>query len=42
MTGKFLHNGKEIDAPAYAHDRTAQQRLWEMSESLSGLAATKG
>jgi NAD(P)-dependent dehydrogenase (short-subunit alcohol dehydrogenase family) len=42
ITGKFLHNGKEIGAPAYAHDRTAQQRLWEMSESLSGLAATKG
>ena len=41
-TGKFLHNGKEIDAPAYAHDRTAQQRLWEMSEQLTGLEATKG
>jgi NAD(P)-dependent dehydrogenase (short-subunit alcohol dehydrogenase family) len=41
-TGKFLHNGKEIDAPAYAHDRTAQQRLWEMSERLSGLEATQG
>jgi NAD(P)-dependent dehydrogenase (short-subunit alcohol dehydrogenase family) len=42
MTGKFLHNGKEIDAPAYARDRAAQQRLWEMSERLTGLAATKG
>ena len=25
-----------------AHDRTAQQRLWEMSEALSGLESTKG
>jgi NAD(P)-dependent dehydrogenase (short-subunit alcohol dehydrogenase family) len=41
-TGKFLHNGKEIEAPAYAHDRTAQQRLWEMSEQLTQLTATKG
>jgi NAD(P)-dependent dehydrogenase (short-subunit alcohol dehydrogenase family) len=41
-TGKFLHNGKEIDVPAYAHDRDAQQRLWVISEQLTGLAATKG
>jgi NAD(P)-dependent dehydrogenase (short-subunit alcohol dehydrogenase family) len=41
-TGKFLHNGKEIDAAAYAHDRTAQQRLWEHSERLTGLASTQG
>jgi NAD(P)-dependent dehydrogenase (short-subunit alcohol dehydrogenase family) len=41
-TGKFLHKGKEIEAPAYAHDRTAQQRLWEMSERLTGLTVTKG
>lgn len=41
-TGKFLHNGKEIEAPAYAHDRTAQQRLWEISERLTGLTATQG
>jgi NAD(P)-dependent dehydrogenase (short-subunit alcohol dehydrogenase family) len=41
-TGKFLHNGKEIEAPAFAHDRDAQQRLWEISEQLTGLAATKG
>ena len=41
-TGKFLHHGKEIEAPAYAHDRDAQQRLWEISEQLTGLAATKG
>jgi NAD(P)-dependent dehydrogenase (short-subunit alcohol dehydrogenase family) len=41
-TGKFLHNGKEIEAPPYAHDRTAQQRLWELSEALTKLASTKG
>ncbi len=42
MTGKFLHNGREIDAPAYAHDRDAQQRLWEISDRLTGLTATQG
>jgi NAD(P)-dependent dehydrogenase (short-subunit alcohol dehydrogenase family) len=42
MTGKFLHNGKEIEVPAYARDRTAQQRLWEISESLTQLTLTKG
>jgi NAD(P)-dependent dehydrogenase (short-subunit alcohol dehydrogenase family) len=41
-TGKFLEDGKEIDVPAYAQDHTAQQRLWEMSERLTGLASTKG
>lgn len=41
-TGTFLHNGKEIEVPAYAHDRAAQQRLWELSERLSGLASTQG
>ena len=41
-TGKFLRSGKEIEAAQYAHDRSAQQRLWEISEQLTGLAATKG
>jgi NAD(P)-dependent dehydrogenase (short-subunit alcohol dehydrogenase family) len=41
-TGTFLEDGKEIDVPGYARDRDAQQRLWEISEQLSGLAATKG
>ena len=41
-TGKFLDDGKEIEVPAFAQDRDAQQRLWEISERLSGLAATKG
>ena len=42
MTGKFLHHGKEIETPAYALNRTAQQRLWEISESLTQLTLTKG
>jgi hypothetical protein len=41
-TGKFLHNGQAIEAPAYALDRTAQQRLWEISETLTQLTLTKG
>ena len=41
-TGKFLHNGQVIEAPVYALDRTAQQRLWEISESLTQLTLTKG
>jgi NAD(P)-dependent dehydrogenase (short-subunit alcohol dehydrogenase family) len=41
-TGRFLRNGKEIEAPAYAYDRTVQQRLWEMSEVLTNLSVTKG
>jgi NAD(P)-dependent dehydrogenase (short-subunit alcohol dehydrogenase family) len=41
-TGRFLHNGEEIEAPAYAYDRAAQERLWELSEALTELALTKG
>lgn len=41
-TGKFLYRGKEMEAAAYAHDHEAQQRLWEISETLTDLAATKG
>lgn len=42
VTGKFLHNGKTIEAPAYAYDRDIQQQLWDISESLTELSATKG
>jgi NAD(P)-dependent dehydrogenase (short-subunit alcohol dehydrogenase family) len=42
ITGKFFYRGKVIEAPSYAYDRDAQQRLWEVSESLTGLASTKG
>lgn len=41
-TGKFLHQGKEFEIPAPANDRAAQERLWEVSESLTQLTATKG
>ena len=35
MSGKFLHRGKEIEAPAYAHDHEAQKQLWDASERLT-------
>jgi NAD(P)-dependent dehydrogenase (short-subunit alcohol dehydrogenase family) len=41
-TGKFLYEGQEIEAPAFALDRSAQQRLWDISERLTGLTATQG
>lgn len=41
-TGKFLEEGIEVEVPEYARDPAARQRLWELSEQLSGLASTKG
>jgi len=41
-TGKFFYRGKAIEAPAYAYDRDAQERLWEISEALTDLSTTKG
>ena len=41
VTGRFFHKAKEIEAAAYAHDRTAQQRLWEISNNLTGIAENK-
>ncbi len=41
-TGKFFHHSKEVQAPAYAYDQDAQQRLWKMSEMLTDLSFTKG
>jgi len=38
VNGKFLHKGKEIKAPAYAHDREAQRKLWDISLELTGLS----
>ena len=35
VTGKFLHNGREIKASAYAYERSVQQGLWEISELLT-------
>jgi len=42
ITGKFFYRGKEIEAPVYAYDHDAQQKLWEMSETLTALSSTKG
>lgn len=38
VNGKFLHKGKEIEAPEYAHDRDAQRKLWDISLELAGLS----
>jgi hypothetical protein len=35
VTGRFFHKAKEIEAAAYARDRQAQQRLWEISSNLA-------
>ena len=34
-TGKFFYRGKEIEAPGYAYDHDAQERLWNVSEALT-------
>jgi NAD(P)-dependent dehydrogenase (short-subunit alcohol dehydrogenase family) len=36
--GRFLHKAREIEAPAFAHDREAQTRLWDLSVKLTGLS----
>lgn len=41
VTGRFFHKAKEIEAAAYAHDRKAQQRLWELSSDLTGITENK-
>ena len=38
ISGKFLHNGKEIDIPAFAQKSENQRKLWEISEKLSDLS----
>lgn len=40
VNGKFLHKAREIDPPDFAYDRTAQQKLWEVSAELAGLPPT--
>jgi NAD(P)-dependent dehydrogenase (short-subunit alcohol dehydrogenase family) len=42
ITGKFFYRGKEIEAPSYAYDHVAQERLWDVSEALTELSSTKG
>jgi NAD(P)-dependent dehydrogenase (short-subunit alcohol dehydrogenase family) len=34
VNGRFLHKAKAIKPPAYALDRAAQQKLWELSSEL--------
>ncbi len=34
-SGRFYHNGQEIQADAYAYDQNVQRRLWEVSAQLS-------
>lgn len=41
VTGRFFHKAKEIEAAAYAHDREAQQRLWELSSDLTRITENK-
>jgi NAD(P)-dependent dehydrogenase (short-subunit alcohol dehydrogenase family) len=38
VSGKFFHNGKEIEPAAYALDQNIQQKLWEISEQLTDAA----
>jgi NAD(P)-dependent dehydrogenase (short-subunit alcohol dehydrogenase family) len=40
VSGRFLHNRKELEIPAFAHDRNNQQRLWEISEELTRVPKT--
>lgn len=35
ITGKFLRKGKEFEAAEYARDPANQQRLWQISETLT-------
>ena len=41
-TGAFFHRAKQVEVPAYANDRTAQERLWKLSEMLTDLNSTRG
>jgi NAD(P)-dependent dehydrogenase (short-subunit alcohol dehydrogenase family) len=34
-TGKFLHNGQEVEPSSYSLDPANQARLWEISEALT-------
>jgi NAD(P)-dependent dehydrogenase (short-subunit alcohol dehydrogenase family) len=38
ITGKFFHNGQEIEPDTYALDQNIQQKLWEISEQLTDAA----
>jgi NAD(P)-dependent dehydrogenase (short-subunit alcohol dehydrogenase family) len=36
--GQFFHRGRTIDPPPYTRDGEVQDRLWQISEQLTGLA----
>jgi short-subunit dehydrogenase len=36
--GQFFHKGRPIDPPKTTRDVDVQQRLWQVSEQLTGLA----
>jgi len=41
ISGKYFHKEKEVRPAAAALDDAAARRLWEVSEAMTGLAATK-
>ena len=40
VTGKYFADSKEVPSNAASHDKEAAGRLWEISEQMTGLAAT--
>jgi NAD(P)-dependent dehydrogenase (short-subunit alcohol dehydrogenase family) len=40
VTGKYFADSKEAPSSAVSHDKEAAGRLWEISEQMTGLAAT--
>lgn len=39
VTGKYFGDKAELRSPAQSYDQAAQQRLWRLSEELTGLSA---
>jgi hypothetical protein len=37
-TGKYFEKGKPKQSSAASYDQTAQKRLWEISEQLTGIS----
>lgn len=40
VTGKYFSDSKERPSSAVSHDREAAQKLWDISEQMTGIAAT--
>jgi NAD(P)-dependent dehydrogenase (short-subunit alcohol dehydrogenase family) len=38
VSGRFLHRGREIRSASFTHDTVMQDRLWQLSEELTGLS----